>query len=804
MNAAFQKLISKIGHVYLDDIIIWSQTLEEHKKNVEVVMLALQNANLLCSIKKMELFCTEIDFLGHHISARGIEPNAAKIQRIMDWKSPRSAKEVRSFLGLVRYIATFLPKLAEHTRVLTPLTAKGCNAAFPKWTVEHELAFRAIKDLVLSADCLTTIDHTNPGKNRIFVTCDSSDWRTGAVLSFGETWETARPVAFDSQQLNSAQLNYPVHEKELLAIIRALTKWRVDLLGSEILIYTDHRTLEAFNGQRNLSRRQCRWQEFLAQYDYKIIYIKGEDNTVADVLSCLPNDPTFDHELPSGIDDVLLAAVFSISGDASLLADIKNGYNEDPFCEKLIKNTTSVPGFHVEDGLYYVGSCLVIPRYGNLQEQLFRLAHDSMGHFGFEKLYGSLRESYYWPNMRKDLENAYVPSCDDCQCNKGRTHKPAGPLHPLPIPDARFDSVAIDFIGPLPPNEGFDSIITMTDHLGADIRIVPSHNDLTAEKFAVIFFDHWYCENSLPADIVSDRDKLFISKFWKALTKLTGVKLKMSSLYHPETDGASERSNKTVNQALRFHVERNQRGWVRALPRVRFDMLNTINASTGFTGFQLKTGHSPRVIPLLVPLVNTEDSSDIDCALRVLKQLDDDVREAKDNLLEAKVSQATHLNRHCGKEVTYMEKDHVMLSTLHWRREYLQKDNKRVAKFMLRYDGPYTVEKAFPERSVYTLDMPNSPNLYPTFHAALLLKYMPKNPSSFPGRVRKHLGTIIMEDGEVEWWVESILDERKRGRGYQYLVRWVGEGPENDLWLPRRELEDCEALDVWLASKNHV
>src|ERR1700676_4123244 len=124
-----------------------------------------------------------------------------------------------------------------------------------------------------------------------------------------------------------------------------------------------------------------------------------------------------------------------------------------------------------------------------------------------------------------------------------------------------------------------------------------------------------------------------MSKFWKVLTKLTGVKLKMSSLYHPETDGASERSNKTVNQALRFHVERNQRGWVRALPRVRFYMLNTVNASTGFTGFQLKTGHSPRIIPPLIPLANTENSDDVDRALRILKQLDDDVREAKDNLL---------------------------------------------------------------------------------------------------------------------------------------------------------------------------
>jgi len=188
------------------------------------------------------------------------------------------------------------------------------------------------------------------------------------------------------------------------------------------------------------------------------------------------------------------------------------------------------------DNLYYVGSRLVIPRYGNLREQLCHLAHDSMGHFGSEKSYGSLWESYYWPNMCKDFEDAYVPSCDDCQCNKGQTHKPTGPLHPLPVPDTIFDSVAIDFIGPLPPDEGFNSLITMTDRLGANIRILPSHNDLMAKKFAVIFFDHWYCENGLLLNIVSDRNKLLVSKFWKALTKLTRIKLKMSSTYHPETD----------------------------------------------------------------------------------------------------------------------------------------------------------------------------------------------------------------------------------------------------------------------------
>jgi hypothetical protein len=229
----------------------------------------------------------------------------------------------------------------------------------------------------------------------------------------------------------------------------------------------------------------------------------------------------------------------------------------------------------------------VIPRTGTLREDLFRLTHDNLGHFGFDKSYASLWDTYYWPHMRRDLNEAYIPACVQCQCNKNCTSKPVGPLHPLPIPDGRGDLIAIDFIGPLPVDEGFDCIVTITDRLGADIRIVPTHTEITAERFAAQFFDLWYCKNGLPLNIVSDRDKLFISKFWKALHNLMGVKLNMSSAYHPETDGSSERSNKTVAQALRYHVDRHQKGWVKALPLVRFNIMNTVNSSTGFSPFQL-------------------------------------------------------------------------------------------------------------------------------------------------------------------------------------------------------------------------
>ena len=201
--------------------------------------------------------------------------------------------------------------------------------------------------------------------------------------------------------------------------------------------------------------------------------------------------------------------------------------------------------------------------------------------------------------------------------------------------------------------------------------------------------------------------------------------------------------------ALHYHIECNQRGcWFHALPRVWFDILNTINTSTGYSGFQLKTGHSPRIIPPLIPL---DEVDDVARALDVLQRLHDDIQEAKDNLLKAKVSQAEFVNRHWRDEVVFATVDRVMLSTFHQRRDYLQKDDKHIAKFMPRYDGPYTIMNTFPNRSVYTLDLPNSPNVFLSFHTSLLSHYNANDNDLFPGHVCTHPGTIVTEDGEIEW-----------------------------------------------------
>ena len=846
VTKALGNLIGKICHIYLDDIVIWSNSLEEHERNVTLVLQALEAAHLFCNPKKTHLFCTEINFLGHHISSRGIEADNSKTERILSWPVPKSVTQMRSFLGLVRYIAIFLPKLADHTAVLNELTHKDCEKKFPSWLPKHQLAFDAIKQLVTSRECLTTIDLGKLNTHKIFVTTDASDFCSGAILSFGETWETARPVAFDSTTFKGAELNYPVHEKEMLAIIRALKKWRSDLIGVPFLIYTDHKTLENFHQQRELSRRQARWMEFLSQYDGKIVYVKGDENSVADALSRIPHLETSDftttplaetmalpifhdmfengivastvslkgdhHQLASLLPSLIAAtsqpapiipSVLSISTDSALLHEIKEGYKSDPFITSLQSASPGTSFISQKEGFWFVGTRLVIPNIPHIREALFYLAHDALGHFGTDKSYATLRNSYYWPKMRKHLEQAYVPSCPDCQRNKSTTNKPFGPLHPLPIPEQRGDSVAIDFIGPLPLDGEFNSIITFTDRLNSDIQIIPSNINLTTEQLADLFFDKWYCENGLPLEIISDRDKLFISKFWKHLHILTGVKLKMSTAYHPETDGASERSNKTVIQAIRFHVERNQKGWARALPRIRFNIMNTVNKSTGFTPFQLRLGRSPRIIPPLVQVPNPLPLNPSELSAQtIIDRIQHDVWEAQDNMIKAKISQAQQANKHRNTDFPFEVGQRVRLSTLHRRCKYKSKNEKRVVKFMPRFDGPYTITKTDKKHSTVTLDLPRSPDVFPVFHTSELMPFIENDETLFPSHAL-HTPEPVNVNDNLEHFVDKILDEKKaRGRGgSKFLVRWVGQGPEYDLWIPQKELEDCEALDIWYASK---
>lgn len=476
--------------------------------------------------------------------------------------------------------------------------------------------------------------------------------------------------------------------------------------------------------------------------------------------------------------------ILSISADKEFLLLLREGYKKGPWTKSLIGAQPSMDNLKEVDGLWFLDERLIVPNNGSLRETLFRLAHDNLGHFGFDKSYKALQNSYYWPRMRRDLESAYVPSCVDCQRNKSSTTKPIGPLHPLPVPDGRCNSVAMDFIGPLPPDEGHDCILTLTDRLGSEVQLVPCSTSQTADELASTFFTNWYCKHGLPLEIICDRDKLFISQFWQALHKLTGVKLKMSTSYHPETDGSSERTNKTVNQCVRFHVEHHQKGWVHALPIIRFNFMNTVNKSTGFTPFQLQMGRSPRVMPPLTTVAGDATPTDV-LARQIIERMQTDTLEARDNLAKAKISQSYQANKTRTLTFPFRVGDRVRLSTLHRRKEFKVSGQIRAAKFMPRYDGPYTITATNKSKSTVTLDLPPTSKAYPVFHTSEVLPYRKNDAMLFPAREFSKPPPVLGEDGDEEYLVRDIIDERRSGRGYKYLVRWVGYRPEEDRWLPR-------------------
>jgi hypothetical protein len=196
MTAALHELLGQFCHIYLDDIVIWLDTVEQHAEHICLVLGVLRRVKLYCNPKKCHFYLLKLDFLGHHISTGGIETNMSKVDKILQWPTPWNTTDVRLFLGLVQYISLFLPKLADFTCILTPLTMKEARRNFPAWINEHQNSFEEIKALVVSQECLTTIDHANMGDDKVFVTCDASDWCTGATLSVGTSWELARPVAF--------------------------------------------------------------------------------------------------------------------------------------------------------------------------------------------------------------------------------------------------------------------------------------------------------------------------------------------------------------------------------------------------------------------------------------------------------------------------------------------------------------------------------------------------------------------------------------------------------------------------------
>jgi hypothetical protein len=553
----------------------------------------------------------------------------------------------------------------------------------------------------------------------------------------------------------------------MLAVVECMKHWHPQLSGTRFEVLTDHAPLRFWKTQRDLSKRQIRWLDFLCDFDFDIKYIPGVVNTAADALSRYPYANT----------SIELNLMSATEIDPLITQRIKDGYVVDAFFAPIIEHPEQFSLYTLQNGLLFYGQRLCIPRCKTTREMLLHQYHDRENHFGITKTRQKLATEFFWPYLSRDVRK-YINSCPTCLRNKSSNQAPAGFLHSLPIPADRFSEIAIDFVGPLPKSQGFDAIVVFTDRLTNYVKIEPTYTTATAEDTARLAYRSWSRQFGLPRELVSDRDKLFTSKFWRELHRLLNVDIKLSTAFHPETDGSSERSNKTVIEALRAYANRRGTDWTSHLIQVELSMNNSVNATTHQTPTEMLYGTSIRLFPRLQTPIDTP----VPAVADFIERINESIAIAKDNHLTAKTIQTQQANKSRRPEPEYKVGDRVMLDSRNIRRRLKAKN--RSAKFFDRFLGPFKITEAKPEISNYTLELVPAvdfESIHPSFHAKLLRPFVPNDPEQFPSREPPRPPPLIPEDDQ--WEVEAILDERTRYRRKEYLVHWKGYPDEDNMWV---------------------
>src|SRR6202158_5841600 len=570
MQSVFSKYLDESVIIFLDDILVYSKSHDEHLKHLECVLQTLRQHKLYAKKSKCEFSQNEISFLGHVINSDGIKMEPSKVDAVVKWPQPKNIHDIRSFLGLAGYYRRFVKDFSKLASPLTnPLHA---NVPF-KWTEKQEAAFTELKQAVSTAPVLIVLDPNQP----YVVVTDASGFAIGAALC-QDHGNGQQPCAYISRKMNNHEVNYPVHEQELLAIIHALREWRHYLHGNQFTVVTDHRSLQYLQTQPHLSARHVRWSEFLQQFAFIVTYRAGKENHVADALSRRP-----DHQLAA-------LAESTIKASDTLQNDIKDAYQHDPITKLLITKKTNPKFKYSDDMIYTPDNRLYVPNYSDIYSKILSEAHDTptSGHMGEWKTLARISPHFYWPNMRKTVHE-YINKCQSCQRNKPTNQLPQGLLQSLEIPDTRWQTVTMDFITKLPVSEsGNDTIVVFVDKFSKMAHYVSTRElGLTPDVVARIFFDNIVKYHGIPQSIVSDRDGRFVSKFWRSLMDTMGVQLKMSTSHHPQTDGQTERANRVLEDVLRHYVSKNQNDWDMHLT-AEIAVNSSIQASTNFTPYYLQ------------------------------------------------------------------------------------------------------------------------------------------------------------------------------------------------------------------------
>ncbi|WVZ89869.1 hypothetical protein U9M48_036220 [Paspalum notatum var. saurae] len=532
MNTIFGKWLRHGVLVFMDDILIYTAILHEHIQLLTMVLSIIGKHHFCIKLSKCSFAQREIEYLGHCISAKGVATEPSKVRAVQEWPVPATLKELRGFLGLTGYYRKFIRNYGMIARPLTQLLKK-CVAC--QWTSITDEAFQLLKKAMTEAPVLAIPNFSKP----FVIETDASDFGLGVVLM-----QEGHPVAYLSKHLSEQNSAPSTYEKECMAILMAVEKWRPYLQNGEFILRTDHKSLLYLTEQRASTKLQLKAVLKLMDLRYKIVYKKGCINVAADALSRCPQS----------------ASVVAVSEcTPAWLERVVAGYEDDTVSKQLLTELSiSSPngrGFSLLNGIIRFKGRVWLGTNSLAHQHVMQALHSSGlgGHSGFHVTYHRIKGLFAWPKMNDDIRQ-FVQSCSVCQQAKGEHVRTPGLLEPLPVPYQPWATVSLDFVEGLPQSGRFNAILVVVDKLTKYGHFIPLAHPFTALQVAQRYMDNVYKLHGLPQQIISDRDKIFTSKLWQELFRLSDTQLIMSSSYHPQTDGQMERLNQCLEAFLRWSV----------------------------------------------------------------------------------------------------------------------------------------------------------------------------------------------------------------------------------------------------------